>query len=128
MLVIRRAQMEAIQQARDGKLAEWVVQYLRARHPRTLVGLDEPEATRRALVGISRARRHGFATSNAYGEFVAAMLRHTPDFDTHPEFTSRFSPHEGETADAALSRALRQMTPAAWQVVALAAPPGAWGA
>lgn len=128
MLVIRREQMAALEQARNGQLAEWVAQYLRARHPRTLLGLDAAEVSRRALAGVSRARRHGFATSNAYGEFVAAMLRHAPDFDTQPEFSSRFTHQEGETPDAALARALREMTPDAWEAVALAADPRGWSA
>ncbi|WP_163993339.1 hypothetical protein [Pyxidicoccus caerfyrddinensis] len=124
--MIRREQMAALQRARDGKLAEWVVQYLRARHPATLAGLDASEAMHRALAGVSRARRHGFVTSNAYGEFIAAMLRHAPDFDAHPEFISRFAPREDETPDATLARALREMTPTAWKEVVLAADAGVW--
>lgn len=84
-MVIRKAQMQALEEAGLQAHAHRIVAFVRKVAPNSLEDLPEDELERRARLGIPRGRAYGMEGDTAVGLFVTAMFVGGPGFENEPE-------------------------------------------
>jgi hypothetical protein len=84
MLKVSAKQREMLNQAIEEAFVREVCRHLRAEHAPRCEGLDDAELSRRARVGIARARIHDLEWDTSITAFVAIMFEVAPTFDEQP--------------------------------------------
>jgi hypothetical protein len=84
MLKIGTRQRELLDHAVEAAFVREVARHLREEHPEACAGLPDAELTRRAGVGIARARSHDLTWEASITAFVAIMFEVAPTFDEQP--------------------------------------------
>jgi hypothetical protein len=78
MLVIRAAQMRAME---DARLYDWLREFLAAQYPEEIAGADPDWLHRLLTTAIERARSYGFETQAEIGRYAHVAFLAGPHFD-----------------------------------------------
>jgi hypothetical protein len=97
VLVIRREQIAAFQEARDRAFIRWMVGYLRDHHEERVAGMADGEVEERAWQGLRRARQLGVREEQVAVDFIALLFLVASDLYERPAVRRRFA----EAADTA---------------------------
>jgi hypothetical protein len=84
MLVIRREQMEVLDEAVQQAFVERVVAHLKRHQPLSVSSMADVELRDRVACGIACARRHGFTWESTLTAFVALQFVVSPRFFKQP--------------------------------------------
>jgi hypothetical protein len=84
MIVIRAAQLAALQAAMDARGVERLCAEVRAAEPEAVEAFDDEALRANMAVALARARGHGMVSPLGVTEFFMVMLRHGPRFDEVP--------------------------------------------
>ncbi len=117
MLVIRDAQMQALQRQLDDRLERDVARYLRENHADAIAERSEPELRALVAAGVARAGTHGLAEGGDVGWFVVMMLRVSPRFD-EATFFARVLSDPAVPPDQRVPHLLAWSTPEDWEEAA----------
>jgi len=101
MFVIRREQMDAMDDARLGGFRAWAVDHLREHFPEWAAGRDEAALLEAVRGAISRARAHGAESEASYCIWLDLSVALGEDFDTaHPWAAAVLADRAIRTPDA----------------------------
>lgn len=123
MLVIRRAQMGALADARRRELYLAIAAHLRTEHASAAAAFDEDQLLECVRLGCRRAAAWRFTRESSLATFVVLMFTVAPDFDAHPA-VRRLLEDERAPVDRRLLLAAHRLTGAQWNEVRAASRAG----
>ena len=115
MLVIRDAQMAALQRARDLAFARWALGYLRDAVP-AAVPDDDAVCLERIVAGLRQSRHYRFGTRSAVVRYVELMFELAPRFDELPGIRRALAGGE-RSPDLAIHSAKRLLGVEDWALI-----------
>ncbi|MEK7406564.1 MAG: hypothetical protein AAB225_15790 [Acidobacteriota bacterium] len=86
MLIIRKAQMEALERTELRKFEERVYQSLQRHWPAGVAARGEASVRASIRHGIERARTYGLTSEREIFTYINLMYCHADDFDRSPEY------------------------------------------
>jgi hypothetical protein len=125
LLIIRKEQMDALDDHARKSFADRLINYLRERQGVWVANSPDAELRQRVNWGIARARSHGFQWESSIMKFVALMFRIAPNFDEYPPIEALLARKDVPLEQRA-DLLFTEITPEQWQAASERYDSAAW--
>ena len=85
MLIIRKAQMDALTRAFAAGFEKAALADLRVQYPEKCAKLGDEECERLVRIGVAKAKSYGITREHDVSAYIDLTFEYSPDFDTTPE-------------------------------------------